>query len=150
MRWCKPEPFGFDRQTSITQRCACLTFQLNEVFRQTLIASYSHSRHVRNEIPVGEDEFRGENLSSNLETLIQIRLIAIRDAEISVAKEVLELVSHGEDHRIAREAFRQHHRRAELIVDERAAQISKPVGPFVDFNSMLCINPHQVAGEHAW
>jgi len=38
----------------------------------------------------------------------------------------------------------------QLVVDECAAQISKPVGPFIDFNSMLCINPHQVAGEHAW
>ena len=150
MRRREPESFGFNRQTSIAECCARLTFQLNEIFWQTLIASYSHSRHVRNEIAIGKDEFRGENLRSNLETLIQVRLIAIRDAEISIAKEVFQLVGHGEDHRIAWQSFREHHRSADLVVDECATQISEPVRPFVDFNSMFCINPSQVAREHAW
>ena len=150
MRWCETKSFGLYRQTRIAECRASLTFQLNEIFRQTLVGSNSHSRHVRDEIAIGKDEFRSENLSSDFETLIQVRLIAIRDAEISIAEEVFEFVGHGEDHWIARQSFREHHCRTELIVDERAAQIPEPVGPFVDFNSMLCINPHQVAGEHAW
>ena len=72
MRWRKTETLGFDRQTSITERCARLTFQLNEILRQTLVRSNSHSRHVRNKIAIGKDEFRGENLRADFETLIQI------------------------------------------------------------------------------
>ena len=150
MRRSKTESLGFDRESSITERRTGLTFQLNEIFRQTLVGPDSHSRHVRNEIAIGEDEFRSENFSTNLETLIQVRLIAIRDTEISIAEEVFELVGHGEDHRITRQSFREHHCRTDLIVNESPAQIPEPVGPLVYFDSVFCINPHQVAGEHAW
>lgn len=150
MRWRKTESFGFDRQTGVAERRTRLTFQLNEMFRQTLIRSYSHSRHVGNKIAIGKDELRSENLRSDFKTLIQIRLIAIRDPEISIAKEVFQLVGHGEDHRITRQSFRKHHRGADFVVDERAAQISEPVGPFIDFDSVLCVDSPQVAGEHTW
>src|ERR1700752_2832519 len=102
MRRRKTESFGFNRQTCITECRACLPFQLHEIFRQTLVGSYSHSRQVRNKIAIGKDKLRSENLRSNFKTLIQIRLVAIRDAEISIAKEVFEFVKHGEDHLITR------------------------------------------------
>src|ERR1700752_2459964 len=98
------ETFGFDSQTSITESCACLSFQLNQVFWQTLIRSNSHSRHVRNEITIGKDQFCCKNLSPYLETLIQIRQIAIGDAKVSITKEMFELVCHGKDHRIQRQS----------------------------------------------
>jgi hypothetical protein len=123
---------------------------LNEIFRQTLIGSYTHPFHVRNEIAIGKEQLGRKNLSANLNALIQIRLITIRNPKVSIAKEVFQLVGHGESHRVLWQALGYHHRGAEMIVDKRAAQVSETVGPFINGYFVLGVNPHQVVGENAW
>jgi len=150
MRRCIAESLRFDRQTRITQSRSRFSFQLNKRLRQTLIPPDAHRAHVRNEITIRKEEFCRENLRTDFQTLIQIGLIAIRDTEISIAKVMFQLVGHRENHRIARQSLRQHHRRPKIIVDERAAQMSEPVGPLVNFDSVTIVDFQQIAGEDAW
>jgi hypothetical protein len=37
-----------------------------------------------------------------------------------------------------------------MIVDKRAPQMSKPVRPFVENDSVLCVDPHEVTWENTW
>ena len=106
--------------------------------------------HVSDKIAIGEEQFSGEDLCADFETLIEIRLIAIRNTEIAIAKEVFQLVGHRENHRILRQTFRQHDRRAEMIVDECAAQMSETIRPFINNDSVPGVDPHEVTGENAW
>jgi len=149
MRRCEAESLRLDSETRITERRARLAFQRNERFWQTLICSDPHRIHVRNEIAIRKQQLGRENLRADFERLVQVGLIAIGNAQIAIAKEVFQLVGHGEDHRILRQAFRQHHRRAKVIVDKGAAQVSKPVRPFVNFDAVTRVNPPEIAGKHA-
>lgn len=150
MRRREAETFSFNCEGSITERRARLPLQVDQILRQTLIRSYSQAAHVPHEVAIGKYQLGRKNFRADLETLVQIRLIAIRDAEVSIAKEVFQFVGHSKDHRILRQSFGQHYRSTQIIIDERTAQIPESIRPFIYFNSMLRINPHQIAGEDAW
>ena len=72
MRRSKPESFSLDRETCVTESRSGLPLQMNEIFGQTLIGSNAHPVHVRNEIAIRKEQLRRENLSADLDTLIQI------------------------------------------------------------------------------
>ena len=122
---------------------------MDQIFRQALISPDFHHVHVPDKIAIGKDKLRRKNLGAYLETLIQVRLIAVGNFEIAIAKEVFQLVRHRENHRVLRQSFSEHDRRAEVIVDERAAQMSESVGPFVDDDSVPGVDAHEIAGENA-
>src|SRR5689334_5399603 len=100
MRGSKSQSFSFDRQTGIAERRASLSFKSNEGFWQTFISTNAHDLHVSNKITVREEKFGSEDFCSDLETSIQIRLIAVRDTEIAIAIEVFQFMGHREGHRI--------------------------------------------------
>ena len=100
MRRCETEPFCLDCQARITQRRAGLSFQADQILRQTLISSNPHQLHLRDKVAVGEKKLGGENLRSDFQTLIQVRLVAIGNPKITIAEEVFQLMSHRENHRI--------------------------------------------------
>ena len=122
---------------------------MDQIFRHALISPDSHHLHVPDKIAIRKDKLRGENFSSHLETFIQVRLIAVRNSEISIAEEVFKFVRHREDHRILRQAFREHNGRTEMIVDERAPQMSESIRPFVDDDSVFSVDAPEIAGENA-
>ena len=133
----KPESLSFNREAGVTQRRSCLSFQTDKRFRQTLISPDAHHIHVSGKIAVGKEQFGSENLRSHFQTLIQIRLIAIRNTQVAIAKEVFQFVSHRENHRILRQTPGNHDRRAKMIVDERSSQMSKAIRPLIENDSVL-------------
>lgn len=102
MRRRVPETFRLYRKSRVTERCSRFAFQMDEGFRETLIHPHAHVFHVRDEVAVGEEKFGGENLGSHLDTLVQIRYVAVGDPQVSITKEVFQLVGHGENLRILR------------------------------------------------
>lgn len=146
----EPESFSLNRETCVAERRSRLAFQMDERFWQTLISADAHHIHVCDKIAVREEQLGSENLCSHFQTLVQIRLIAIRNTQIAIAKEVFQFVSHREHHRILRQAPGNHDRRAQMIVDERSAQMSKAVRPLVENDPVLCVDPHEVTWENTW
>jgi len=146
----EPESLSLNREPCVTERRSRLAFQPDERFGQTLISADAHRVHVCDKIAVGEEQLGSENLRSHLQALIQIRLVAIRDAQVAIAKEVFQFVGHRKNHRILRQTSGNHDRRAEMIVDERPAQMPEAIGPFIENNSVLCVDPHEVTGENTW
>lgn len=144
-----PKPLRFYRKACVTERRSGLSFQLNERLGKTLVSPDTHGAHMGNEITIGKEEFCRENLRSDFKGLIQIGLIAIRDAEVSITEIMFQLVGHREDHRILRQTFRKHHSWPKVIVNKRAAQISEPVGPLVNFDSVMRVDSFEIGGEHA-
>ena len=144
------QSFCFDRKTSITERRTCLSLQVDQRFRQTLISTDAHHFHVSDEIAVREEKFGGENLCSDFETSIQIRLIAVRNTEIAIAIEMFQFVGHGEGHWVTRQALRQHDSRAEMIVNKCATQMPESIRPLVNFDAVLGVDSPEVTWEHAW
>ena len=149
MRWREPEPFGLDREACITQRRSGLTFQTDQILWQTLIRSNPHQLHLRDKVAVRKEKFGSENLRSDFQTLVQIRLVAVRNPEIPIAEEMFQLVRHCENHRILRQTFRDHDRGAEMIVNKCTTQVSEPIRPFVEHDVVLRIDPHEIARENA-
>src|SRR4051794_23464013 len=147
---CIAESFRFDRESCIAQSRSCFSFQLNQGLRQALIASDAHRVHVRHEITIRKEEFCRENLSADFQTFLQVRLIAIRDTEISIAEKMFQLVGHREYHRILRQPFRNHYRRSEIIINKRPAEISESIRPFINFDSVVRVDSPEIAGEYAW
>ena len=150
MRRSKPESFCLNCEAGIAERRSGLLLQPHESFGQTLIPANSHLRQMGHKVAVGEEQLGGEDLCPDFQTLVQVGLVTIRDAEIAVAKEVFELVGHCENHRISWQAFGQHDRRTEMVINKRASQMSESIRPFVNCDSVLRVNPHQVVGENAW
>jgi len=148
-RGCESESFRLNGQSGIAERCSGFAFQTDERLWQTLIGSNAHHFHLRDEIAVRKEHLGGENLCADFQSLIQIRLIAIRNTEISIAKEVFQLVGHRENHRILRKAFRDHDGHAQIIINKGAAQVSESIRPLIQNDFILRINPHQIAGENA-
>ena len=146
----KPESFSFNREACVTERRSSLAFQTDERFWQTLISTNAHHIHVCDKIAVREEQLGSENLCSHLQTLVQIRLIAIRNTQIAIAKEVFQFMSHRENHRVLRQTPGNHDRRAKMIVDERASQMSEAIRPFVENDSVLCVDSHEVTWENTW
>ena len=146
----EPESFSFNREACVAERRSCLVFQTDERFGQTLISTDAHPIHVFDKIAVREEQLGSENLCSHFQTLVQVRLVAIRNTQIAIAKEVFQLMSHRENHRVLRQTPGNHDRRAKMIVDECSAQMSKAVRPFVENDPVLCVDPHEVTGENTW
>lgn len=146
----EPESFSLNREAGVTERRSCLAFQTDERFRQTLISADAHHIHVSDKIAVGKEQLGSENLRSHFQTLVQVRLIAIRNTQVAIAKEVFQFMSHRENHRILRQASGNHDRRAKMIVDERSAQMSKAIRPLIENDSVLSVDPHEVTWENTW
>src|SRR5688572_21641752 len=118
--------------------------------RQTLVCAHAHEPHLRHEILIGEQQFRGEDLRSDLDGLAEVRLIAIGNSEMPVAIEVFQLMGHREHFRILRQPAREHYGRSPVIANERAAQVSQTIRPVVDDDAILFIDPSHVAFDYAW
>ena len=150
MRRGEPESFSFNREACVAERRSCLAFQSDERFWQTLISTNAHHIHVCDKIAVREEQLGSENFCSHFQTLVQIRLITIGNPQVAIAKEVFQFVRHREHHRVLRQTPGNHDRRAKMIVDKRAPQMSKAVRPFVENDSVLCVDPHEVTWKNTW
>lgn len=146
----EPEPFCLDRQARITESCSCFAFQQDQRLRETLISSDTHHVHVGHKIAIREEKFSGKDLCADFQTLVEIRLIAIRNTEIPIAEKVFELMGHRENHWILRQTFCQHHRRTQVVIDKGTAQMSESIRPFINDDAVPGVNSHEIIWENAW
>jgi hypothetical protein len=63
---------------------------------------------------------------------------------------MFQLMGHGEDQRIARQALREHDSRTKFIVDECASQVSESIRPLVNFDAVFGVDSPEVTWKHAW